>query len=285
MVAILPLLTSVLSSVANETGLKYFISQSIASIFFLFFSLLSMKVNVMFNLLTVLIVFKIGLPPLHSWITRIVFRASYGAIFLILTVQKFIPLLVLVNLDRSTILINIFIFLSFLISCVLVKNMITARPILVISAWRNSCWLLIVTQMSKLWVFFLVFYSLFTGTIIGLFSFYEINKLSSFYGAEVAVKLVSLMNFLNLAGLPPFAGFFLKVALLKFFITALSLFSLILLISLSLVALIAYFRIAFYAFSSPSFRGRRQGRSSLARVALIGSLVFGLTPGFLVFLF
>jgi len=66
--AALPLLTKKDRFFSSELSLKYFISQRVASVFFLvcYFSLIILSFNYLEGLIFLFILFKLGLPPFHS---------------------------------------------------------------------------------------------------------------------------------------------------------------------------------------------------------------------------
>nr|YP_009744752.1 NADH dehydrogenase subunit 2 [Phyllodiaptomus tunguidus]QIG86762.1 NADH dehydrogenase subunit 2 [Phyllodiaptomus tunguidus]UDF84402.1 NADH dehydrogenase subunit 2 [Phyllodiaptomus tunguidus]UDF84415.1 NADH dehydrogenase subunit 2 [Phyllodiaptomus tunguidus] len=248
--AILPVLTSAQSPASNEIALKYFISQGIASIFFLCFSLLSLKISSLTLMAMVMILFKMGLPPLHSWMVSIFLASPLWVIFLISTVQKLIPLHILAVMQIPSSLLTGFVLLTLVLSLMTAKNMQSIRPMLILSTFGNSCWMAASTLLSKLWLWFLFFYSLFLASALKSLLSFNIQKLSSLLSESQFVKILCFLNFLNLAGLPPFSGFLLKLTLLKTFLLYAPLTLMLLLISLSLIVLYVYLSITFFGLAS-----------------------------------
>lgn len=255
-VSVLPILSSIPNSSSSELALKYFISQSVASIIFLFAFLFSRSGGALgYELRALAILFKLGIPPFHRWLARIIFISPYKIIFILLVIQKFIPLHILRSIHTPNIFILVVARFSFFHSFLILKNISRVRATLLLSAWGNSIWLIVSTTGSKLWFPFLFWYGVFLGSTLFLVQLIGAQKFSSMVAASPVLKLFCLLNFLNLAGLPPFSGFFIKLVLLKrfFFYAPISL--IIRLLNLSLVVLFAYLSITYYTLSS-NFPGR-----------------------------
>jgi formate hydrogenlyase subunit 3/multisubunit Na+/H+ antiporter MnhD subunit len=60
------------------------------------------------------------------------------------------------------------------------------------------------------------------------------------------LKIFFLLGFLNLAGLPPFSGFFMKLFILKCSMIRISLLTILMLLYASLIVLFSYLIISFY---------------------------------------
>nr|UDF84428.1 NADH dehydrogenase subunit 2 [Phyllodiaptomus tunguidus]UDF84441.1 NADH dehydrogenase subunit 2 [Phyllodiaptomus tunguidus] len=260
--AILPLFTSAQSPSSNEIALKYFVSQGVASIFFLCFSLLSLKISSLTLVAMVMILFKMGLPPLHSWMVSILLESPLWIIFLISSVQKLIPLHILAVLQIPSSLLSGFVLLTLILSLMTVKNMQSIRPMLILSTFGNSCWMAASTLLSKLWLWFLFFYSLFLASALKSLHSFNIQKLSSLLSESQFVKVLCFLNFLNLGGLPPFSGFLLKLTLLKTFLLGTSLILMLSLIGLSLIVLFSYLSITFFGLASFSASTNQTTRPS-----------------------
>ena len=250
-ISVLPLLCASKNINSSETALKYFVSQSIASILFLFFySIALLNTNFLNLLLALMIIFKLGIPPFHRWLARIVLLSPYKILFILLFVQKFIPLHIISNLNPLITSIRLIILFTLFISLPIIKNISSLRVMLLLSAWRNSIWVIVSSLNSKVWALFLFFYGVFLGSILILFTLLNVQKISSFLSLSLLLKFICLLNLLNLAGLPPISGFFVKLLLLKRFITRISILVIILLLNLALIILFSYITRSFYLLRS-----------------------------------
>lgn len=254
MLAILPLMRRKNSFFSAEGCLKYFIAQSIASILFLFFSTVAISfapLAVKF-FLGAAIFFKLGVPPFHSWLVRILLTSSYKIMFMLAVVQKFIPLHILTNMGAW----EIFVFPVSLISLIVIffwlPGLASLRVCLIVSTWGNSIWLIAAAARTRAWVIFLIFYGSLLASALHLLHSTGIQKLSSVIYQAAGVKLLCLVRFLGLAGVPPIAGFFVKLTLLKLFIPLFSVAYLFFLLNISLLVLYAYLAIFYYFLGSHS---------------------------------
>jgi formate hydrogenlyase subunit 3/multisubunit Na+/H+ antiporter MnhD subunit len=116
---------------------------------------------------------------------------------------------------------------------------------LLISAWVNSLWIILAT-IAKAWFIFLSLYGIFIYRIVFLSSKFNIQKFSSVLNRQLILKIFFLLGFLNLAGLPPFSGFFMKLYILKCSIIRISLLTVLILLYASLTVLFSYLIISFY---------------------------------------
>jgi len=251
-IAALPLLSSKNSLFSSEVRLKYFISQRVASILFLV-TYLRLRIFLSFFTLTIrglFILFKLGLPPFHRWLSRIVIIRPYKQLWLILFVQKFIPLQFLTRLRISTINFLTAIFLTIMVCFSHLKNIRRIRLMLLISAWVNTVWVLASFRRSNNWALFLLIYGWILLVVLNFLQNFSINKISSIMKLNIVDKLSCSLSFLNLAGLPPLSGFFIKLFVLKFIILNNSIILSLSLLFLSLMVLYAYTSIFYYFISS-----------------------------------
>lgn len=197
------------------------------------------------------ILFKVGFPPFHSWLLNIILISPYKTIILILFFQKFIPLHILSRVSFSGRLIFWVGVFTVLIIFLSLKNLTNIRTCLILSAWGNSLWMIFVSVYSSYWVIFLCFYGVFLSSTIVLLERFSINKLSSFVGLGLLIKAACVINFFNLAGLPPFTGFFAKLILLKLIVSVAPFSWVLLLLAAALGVLFAYLIIVYYVIRAP----------------------------------
>jgi len=251
-ISVLPILSSRDSFFGRELTIKYFLSQRIASIFFLVSFLfcqlfLAAAINLIFSCA---ILFKLGVPPFHSWFLNIIIMCPLDLIVVILFIQKFIPLHVLSKLNVSRPFVLLVTVLTFFTVFFYLKGLNSLRVILVLSAWGNSVWLIAGRRISDAWFIFLSVYGGLLFTALWGFKACNTQKISSFLKLPAALKIFSAINLLNLAGLPPFSGFFVKLFLIKRILMAAPLSLIFILLNSSLVVLFAYTLTTFYFLSS-----------------------------------
>lgn len=106
-----------------------------------------------------------------------------------------------------------------------------------------------------MWGLYLTFYGLFLFSTVSILETTGGHTLSSLIILSPALKLLCFLNFLNLAGLPPFSGFLVKLVLLKVFLNFVPASVVLLLLYLSLCVLFSYLVLTFYSIgASGQFR-------------------------------
>jgi len=95
-------------------GVKYFLSQRIASL--LFFRLVVLNISSIRIEIVIIrtILFKLGVPPFHSWLIRVLGELKPIFIFFLFTVQKLVPFFILSQLKISERVRSLFLLLRFL---------------------------------------------------------------------------------------------------------------------------------------------------------------------------
>ena len=84
-----------------ENTIKYFLVQSLASVLFITTTIIRIykyKYSIE-RVLILAMVLKLGIAPFHSWFIIIVKVTNLHNLFLLSTVQKFIPLIIIRSLD------------------------------------------------------------------------------------------------------------------------------------------------------------------------------------------
>nr|YP_009236860.1 NADH dehydrogenase subunit 2 [Telchinia kalinzu]AMJ17329.1 NADH dehydrogenase subunit 2 [Telchinia kalinzu] len=257
LLSFIPLMSSPLNLLNSEASLKYFLTQSIASINFLFIILLNflMAKNFIFDtpmsiLINSALLMKMGSAPFHFWFPNIMEGLSWFNNFILMTWQKISPMILLSYCMNFNYLIFIMIF-NVLVGTIGSFNQSSLRKLMAFSSINNLGWMIATLLISEnLWLTYFLFYSMFL--FISCFIFYStnifyINQLFNF-NFNYFIKFTIMLNFLSLGGLPPFLGFFPKwlvinhLILDKFFITTL------IFILTSLIMLFIYIRIIYSSF-------------------------------------
>ena len=79
-----------------QTGLKYFLRQSPASLLILF-GLCTLNISLLSLALTPALIFKLGIPPFHGWVLSLRGSVGLGELGVILSIQKILPLFILTS--------------------------------------------------------------------------------------------------------------------------------------------------------------------------------------------
>ena len=247
------------SGVAFENTMKYFVIQRCASIIFLFGVIFCLFIANSFIILKrAALFFKLGAAPFHGWFISILKRCSIWILFLLSTVQKILPLLIIVNIIVAPRLLLFITFFTIIVIFFRVPGRVTLNKVLALSSMANLIWLLFRVQNSiKLILIFILIYSvlllgiIFSTDIRSNSSFYQIERLDNFS------KIIFIFIFISLGSLPPLLGFLRKLLVLKRLVLIRGLSILIALVFISLIILYTYMsRFFFYLSIIPSMKLR-----------------------------
>nr|YP_010481011.1 NADH dehydrogenase subunit 2 [Perula sp. 1 HFZ-2022c]UVN16533.1 NADH dehydrogenase subunit 2 [Perula sp. 1 HFZ-2022c] len=257
LLSFIPLISNSKNMMASEASLKYFLTQSIASINFLFSIIMKMIFMMNFelnNIISIMInsslLMKMGSFPFHFWFPNIVEGMSWINNFILMTWQKISPMILLSYYFNN----NFIIFISLvnvMIGAVGGLKHTSIRKLMAFSSINNLGWMLMSIMISEnLWLFYFLIYMVLIGMLF--FFFYLLNMffINQIYilNMNYSIKLFLLINFLSLGGLPPFIGFFPKWITINFFIMN-NLYSIIFIfIMMSLIMLFFYIRIIYSSF-------------------------------------
>nr|YP_009172425.1 NADH dehydrogenase subunit 2 [Herona marathus]ALG63363.1 NADH dehydrogenase subunit 2 [Herona marathus] len=257
LMSFIPLISNPNNLLNSEASLKYFLTQSIASINFLFSILLNltiMKNYLMDNFISILInsslFMKMGSVPFHFWFPNIMEGLSWMNCFILMTWQKITPMILLsyyLNLN--------FLFLSMILNVTIGAigsfNQTSLRKLMAFSSINNLGWMLSALMISEnLWMIYFIFYSFFISFLCFLFyimNIFYINQLFNF-NLKFLIKLFILINFLSLGGLPPFLGFFPKWLIINYLLMNNLFIITFIFMMTSLIMLFIYIRIIYSSF-------------------------------------
>nr|YP_010329889.1 NADH dehydrogenase subunit 2 [Asota paliura]UNP54641.1 NADH dehydrogenase subunit 2 [Asota paliura] len=257
LLSFIPLISNSTNLLATEASLKYFLTQSIASINFLFSILLKMILLKNFEMnyfLSIMInssmLMKMGSAPFHFWFPNIVEGLSWFNNFILMTWQKITPMIILSYYINKNFIFFIII-LNVIVGALGGLNQTSLRKLMAFSSINNLGWMLSSILISEnMWMFYLIMYS-FLISIMCLF-FYMLNM---FYINQLfinnmnsLIKINLLINFMSLGGLPPFIGFFPKWIIMNFMINNQLYLLIFIMIMMSLIILFFYIRIIYSTF-------------------------------------
>nr|YP_009347401.1 NADH dehydrogenase subunit 2 [Aporia martineti]APU93509.1 NADH dehydrogenase subunit 2 [Aporia martineti] len=227
LLSFIPLISSPKNLLSTEASLKYFLTQSIASINFLFSILLMMilfKNFLMNNYISIMInsplLMKMGSAPFFFWFPNIMEGLNWMNCLIIMTWQKISPM-ILLSYYMNNNFIMIIMILNVIIGAINGFNQTSIRKLLAFSSINNLGWLLSSLMISdNMWLMYFILYSFMTSILCFLFSMlniFYINQILNFNLISF-IKISLLINFFSLGGLPPFLGFFPKWTIINFLI-------------------------------------------------------------------
>lgn len=218
-------LSFIFLNVLNETFfnkekiLKFFIVQSIASIFILI--PFSLKQDEKFNFFLVFIliisfILKIGIVPLHFWLPEFGKTLPWHPLLVLLTWMKLMPIYILSI--RTLKLIFFFSICSVFYATFSQVSLNNRKLILIFSSITQMSWILMLITLNK--KIRMLFIGLYWLVLLFIFiEFFKVNFLFLNNPKKFKNKSSLIVGILNLAGIPPLLGFFIKwISLFVFFI-------------------------------------------------------------------
>ena len=183
MLSVIPVLMGGQRGRGAYTRAGYFIRQRCASLVFIFRLVLGLEKSGALALTMFRLLFKLGIPPFHSWVMNVLPGLSLSSAVVVFTVQKFTPLVVLSHTGLGLWWLAVVIVASLVVLLVRAERVVSVYTVLFLSSVRNGMWLLRLVSFGWGWVIYLWVYSfmvaslVFTLKSIGLFSIGHIRGL------------------------------------------------------------------------------------------------------------
>nr|AML26032.1 NADH dehydrogenase subunit 2 [Staphylinidae sp. BMNH 1274248] len=281
LLAFIPLIQEKNNAFSSESSLKYFLTQSLASVI-LMFSLIFMASNflIMKNIdNSIMLIFnsalltKMGMAPFHFWFPEVIEGLNWVNCLILLTWQKITPMvLIMYNMNFQYFFMIIIIF-GMMISGIMGINQMSLRKIMAYSSINHMAWMISAMYVSEtIWMYYFLIYSILSINIIMMFNVMNIfffNQLMISINNNFVWKFLFSFNFLSLGGLPPFLGFLPKWITINYLIQSnWTLLSLIMVI-LTLLTLFFYVRLIFYTLILSNNEINYYSSSFLTQLSLI----------------
>nr|ARH55003.1 NADH dehydrogenase subunit 2 [Ernobius pini] len=258
LLSIIPLMNSAKSSYSAESSIKYFITQALASTILLFSVILIMNseaLNIMkmnsapLMMLNTSLLTKMGAAPFHFWFPEIIEGLNWSNSFILLTWQKIAPMVILMSNTKPIMFMSLIIVTSMVIGGFLSMNQVSMRKILVFSSINHMGWMISAMITSEIvWLIYFCIYSLILLIMVMMLNTLKIffmKQLISQMKMNKITKMMFIMNFFSLGGLPPFLGFFPKWLTINMMIEKQMMLLSIIMVLLTLITLFVYARIVF----------------------------------------
>ncbi len=243
MVSFLPFIMNKIRVYSSESIIKYFIIQRMGSrLLFLFVVILGISFQIKYFIIVSLII-KIGCPPFHYWYVSVIDGLSWLVSFLIITVQRIIPIILLSYLDMRLIL---FIVLSCFWGSLGGLCYSSIRKILAYSSIYNLSWIFRgVILINYIWLVYFLIYSLSLFLTCYLFWTNNMNYLNQIFILfnNKITSLMLIVIFISIGGLPPFLGFFPKFMMIYCLLINKMYFLCLILVITALLVLFYYLRV------------------------------------------
>nr|APX40200.1 NADH dehydrogenase subunit 2 [Psylliodes laevicollis] len=258
LLSIIPLFKSHKNSYPAEATLKYFITQSLASTIILFSIIFSMNLlefipqnfnYFMMMILNSALLMKLGAAPFHSWFPEVAEGLNWFNNLILMTWQKLAPSVLIMYNMNMMLFFTLIIIISSIIGGIYGINQVSLRKILAYSSINHIAWMLASMLNNKMiWMIYFIIYSLITLNIILIFYFFNIfyiNQLFNSLNSNKMFKMLFILNFFSLGGLPPFLGFMPKWLVINFLINNNFYMLSMILVIFTLLTLFFYIRMTF----------------------------------------
>nr|YP_010363551.1 NADH dehydrogenase subunit 2 [Atkinsoniella wui]UNZ12652.1 NADH dehydrogenase subunit 2 [Atkinsoniella wui] len=241
LISFLPLMISS-NSLSSESMMKYFIIQGMSSSI-LMFGIMFMMMMVKFSIfiLSISLMLKIGMAPFHNWVLSVVEGINYKSIFILLSLMKISPLMILSYINIT---MWIAVILSLVVGATLGINQNSMRKILAYSSIYNLGFTCSCMNEMSLWLLYMMIYSFMLICIILL-----IKKMNIYYLNQIMINEFNLSNkicfwlmMMSFGGVPPMLGFMSKLMLFEFMILNNQMFVLMIMLLSSLIVMFYYIR-------------------------------------------
>nr|QNP09623.1 NADH dehydrogenase subunit 2 [Ochthebius sp. IBE<ESP> AN104] len=255
LLSIIPLMTNSKNLLNNESTIKYFITQALASTILLF-SMILMSSKIIYNwennlnmIFNTSLLTKMGTAPFHFWFPEVMEGLNWFNCLLLLTWQKLTPMVLLLYNNNMMIFFSIIIMISMLVSGIMGLNQISLRKILAYSSINHMAWMISsFLFMENIWLMYYIVYFITNINIILIFKYFNIYYLKQLFmnlNQNKILKIFFIMNFLSLGGLPPFLGFMPKWLTINILIQNNLILLTLLMVIMTLLTLYFYMRITF----------------------------------------
>nr|YP_010621006.1 NADH dehydrogenase subunit 2 [Periplaneta japonica]WAX39389.1 NADH dehydrogenase subunit 2 [Periplaneta japonica] len=261
LLSFIPLMSTNKNIYTTEASMKYFIVQALASSTLLFLIIAKSMIEEFYmisnNPLTSIIIntpllLKGGAAPFHWWFPSIMEGLSWNNCFILMTIQKIAPLMLIsYSLNMNTFM-WIIILMSVMIGSIGGLNQISIRKILTYSSINHMGWMLAAMNIGEnMWIIYFLIYSMLILTIIMIIKLYQISFINQTFlmmNETPLMKFLMFSTLLSLGGLPPFIGFLPKWIIIQYMIINEMNLIISLMVIMSLMTLYYYLRISYASF-------------------------------------
>uniref|UniRef100_D2CW12 NADH-ubiquinone oxidoreductase chain 2 n=1 Tax=Ognevia longipennis TaxID=133961 RepID=D2CW12_9ORTH len=260
LLSFIPMLTKNKNVMMNESSVKYFIVQAMASTMLLFSILfIQMKYSMSWEtesiplmMVSSSLFLKMGAAPFHFWFPEVMGNSTWINCLTLMTWQKIAPMMVLSYcIQMSSFMFTITI-LSIIIGAMGGLNQTLLRQLLAYSSINHVGWMISSLMVSEnVWEIYFVIYSLLSLIMILLFkqmNLFSLNQIYSSTNIKSKTKFLMFMSLLSLGGLPPFLGFLPKWIVINSLMENNMLTMMIIMVMFTTITLYYYLRISFSAF-------------------------------------
>nr|YP_010160580.1 NADH dehydrogenase subunit 2 [Grapsus albolineatus]QRH17766.1 NADH dehydrogenase subunit 2 [Grapsus albolineatus]UBD09502.1 NADH dehydrogenase subunit 2 [Grapsus albolineatus] len=214
----IPLIAMKMNPYYSESALKYFLIQALGSALLIMSSFILISTFEMASIFLFLaLLLKLGAAPFHFWFPQVMEGLAWPQAFLLMTLQKLAPMILLSYLITSNLVTKMTIMAAMLTAVIGALgglNNMHLRKIIAFSSINHMSWMLMALSVGdSFWLFYFLVYTIIVLSATTTFSSLQTFTLSDLVQSErssVFNSTLISMNFLSLGGLPPLTGFIPK---------------------------------------------------------------------------
>nr|YP_009316696.1 NADH dehydrogenase subunit 2 [Fruhstorferiola tonkinensis]AOW31946.1 NADH dehydrogenase subunit 2 [Fruhstorferiola tonkinensis] len=259
LLSFIPMLANNKNMMMNESSIKYFIVQAMASTMLLFSILLiQMKYPMGWEMefipsmmVSSSLLLKIGAAPFHFWFPEVMSSSTWINCLTLMTWQKIAPMMVLSYCIQTSNFMFTIIISSIIIGALGGLNQTSLRQILAYSSINHLGWLIGSLMVSEnAWEMYFIIYSMLSMILVLLFkqvNLFFLNQIYSSTNMKTEIKFMMFLSLLSLGGLPPFLGFLPKWIVMQSLVENNMTIMMTIMVMMTMITLYYYMRISFSA--------------------------------------
>nr|AVN68004.1 NADH dehydrogenase subunit 2 [Melanozosteria nitida] len=261
LLSFIPLMSNNKNIYTTEASMKYFIVQALASSVLLFFIISKSMMEELYiissspttnMIMNTPLLLKGAAAPFHWWFPSIMEGLSWNNCFILMTIQKIAPLMLI----SYSLMMSVFTWSIILMSVVIGSmgglNQISIRKILTYSSINHMGWMLAALSIgNNMWILYFMIYSMLVLTIIMIIKPFQISFINQTFlmSNEMSIsKFLMFTTLLSLGGLPPFLGFLPKLIIIQNLVNNNMLLMISPMVIMSLMTLYYYLRMCYASF-------------------------------------
>nr|WIW75303.1 NADH dehydrogenase subunit 2 [Mecostethus sp.] len=259
LLSIIPMLMNSKNMMINESAIKYFIIQAMASTMLLISILLIQmkyemwweKENIPSMMIASSMMLKIGAAPFHFWLPEVMSSSSWMNCLVLMTWQKMAPMMAMSYCIKMSIFTFAVIVISVIIGAMGGLNQTSMRQIMAYSSISHLGWMISSMIISdNAWEMYFYIYVVINIIMVLTFSSMNLFFLNQIYfmsNLKTEIKFMMFLSLLSLGGLPPMLGFLPKWIVIQLLIDNNMTTMMLIMVTLTTITLYYYMRISFSA--------------------------------------
>lgn len=206
----------------GEAALKYFLVQTFGSVVLITVCLLSslnfLSLTLSTEMIIIALLIKLGVAPFHSWRVRVGAGISWSAFFVLITIQKLNPFLIIVSLPHEGTILLVAVGLTLAVGAFGGLVQTDFKSLLIYSSINHLGWIAVASTIRlELLMLYIFIYALALYVPVVVADINIIDEVVEAANHEEPILHQCLIGarILSLAGLPPFLGFLPKWLVLQ----------------------------------------------------------------------